>query len=118
MFSFWPGHGPVSLPDRSLTDAGPVRLEATVSGRVQGVGYRYFVLREAMLAGLAGWVANRPDGGVECLAEGPAVDLAALLEALHEGPPGAIVDRVEARWMPATGGFDGFSVRSFGHRGD
>lgn len=106
------------LPDHLTSTAGPVRLEATVRGRVQGVGFRYYVLREAMQVGLGGWVANRPDGGVECLAEGDASDLAALLEALHEGPPGAIVDRVEARWMPATGGFDGFSVRSFGHPGD
>jgi len=101
-----------------VADADAVRLEATVRGRVQGVGFRYFVLREAMLAGLDGWVANRHDGGVECLAEGPPADLTALLEALHEGPPGAIVDRVEARWMPATGGFESFSIRSLGHRGD
>jgi acylphosphatase len=85
---------------------------------VQGVGYRFFVLREALAAGLEGWVANRTDGGVECLAEGAPADLAALLEALREGPPGAWVERVEPRWMPATGGFDGFTVRPYGHRGD
>lgn len=108
----------MSLPERPAAGSGTVRLEATVRGRVQGVGYRFFVLAEAMRVGLEGWVANRPDGGVECLAEGPAADLETLLEALHEGPTGAIVERVEARWMPATGGFDGFSVRSYGHRGD
>jgi acylphosphatase len=95
-----------------------VRLEATVRGRVQGVGYRYFVLREATRAGLEGWVANRPDGAVECLVEGAAADVAGLLEALRDGPPGAYVERVEARWLPATGNVDGFSVRSFGHSGD
>lgn len=87
-------------------------------GRVQGVGYRFFVLREASRTGLEGWVANRQDGGVECLVEGPTADLVALVEALRDGPPGAFVDRIEVRWLPATGGFDGFGVRSLGHRGD
>jgi acylphosphatase len=85
---------------------------------VQGVGYRFFVLREAMRCGLTGWVANRPDGGVECIAEGEPSDLSGLLEALHEGPPGAIVERVEAHWLPATGAFGDFGVRSYGHSGD
>ena len=45
-----------------MTDPAAVRLDATVIGRVQGVGFRYFVLREAMDLGLTGWVANTPDG--------------------------------------------------------
>lgn len=118
---------PVPPPDRSSASdrpgappagPGPARLEATVHGRVQGVGYRFFVLREADGRALTGWVANRPDGGVECLAEGAPQALVALLEALREGPPGASVSRVEPRWLPATGSFADFTVRSFGHRGD
>ncbi len=93
-------------------------MEATIRGRVQGVGFRYFVLHEAMRGGVTGWVANRPDGAVECLAEGDPRDLDELLEALREGPPGADVERVEVRWLPATGGFGDFGVRSFGHPGD
>jgi acylphosphatase len=85
---------------------------------VQGVGFRFFVLREADGRGLTGWVANRQDGGVECLAEGSADALVELLGALHEGPPGSSVSRVEPRWLPATGSFVDFSVRSLGHRGD
>jgi acylphosphatase len=95
-----------------------VRLEAVAIGRVQGVGYRYFVLREAMAIGLEGWVANESDGSVRCVAEGPRDDLEALLETMQVGPVSAIVDRVTVAWMPATGTLGPFSVRSGAHRGD
>ena len=94
------------------------RLEATVVGRVQGVGYRYFVLREATALELTGWVANEPDGSVRCVAEGRRPLLEAFLERLRAGPPGAIVDHVAELWLPSTGRLDGFGVRSGGHRGD
>lgn len=94
------------------------RLEAVVSGRVQGVGFRYHVLERASRLGLAGWVANRPDGRVECVAEGRREDLEVLLEALRDGPAASIVEGVSEVWLPATGSFTGFSVRSLGHRGD
>lgn len=95
-----------------------VRLDATVIGRVQGVGFRYFVLREAMDIGLEGWVANAGDGSVRCVAEGPRERLEVLLERLREGPAAAIVDGVSVAWMPATGTLGPFSVRSGAHRGD
>ena len=95
-----------------------VRLDATVSGRVQGVGFRYFVLREAMDLGVDGWVANTAGGTVRCVAEGRRDDLETLLERLHEGPAAAIVERVSVAWMPATGALGPFSVRSGGHTGD
>jgi acylphosphatase len=95
-----------------------VRLDATVMGRVQGVGFRYFVLREAMELELAGWVANTPEGGVRCVAEGSRASLEILLDRLREGPPAAIVERVSEAWMPATGAFGTFGVRSGAHRGD
>ena len=94
------------------------RLEATVRGRVQGVGYRYFVLRLASDIGLTGWVANEPDGSVRAVAEGPRPALERLLDGLREGPPGASVDGVTTNWLPATGDLRGFGVRSSGHRGD
>lgn len=94
------------------------RLEATVRGVVQGVGFRFFVIRRASELELDGWIANRPDGGVECVAEGPAAHLDALLAALSEGPPGALVSDVEARWLLPSGTFTGFGVRSLGHSGD
>jgi acylphosphatase len=94
------------------------RLDATVIGRVQGVGFRYFVLREAMALRLDGWVANTAGGSVRCVAEGARSDLEALLELLREGPPSAIVERVSEAWMPATGTLGSFSVRSGAHPGD
>jgi acylphosphatase len=94
------------------------RLEATVRGRVQGVGYRYFVLRIAGRRGLTGWVANQLDGSVRCVVEGPTDELDRIETELRDGPPGAVVDAVQAVRMPATGRFDGFEVRSAGHTGD
>ena len=103
-----------------MTDGhdGLVRLEATVVGRVQGVGFRYHVLHRATDLGLTGWVANEHDGSVRCRAEGPRPDLETLLAALEAGPAGALVERVIAAWGPATGTLGTFSVRSAGHRGD
>ncbi|HET9085673.1 MAG TPA: acylphosphatase [Candidatus Limnocylindrales bacterium] len=94
------------------------RLDATVRGRVQGVGFRYFVARRAMDLGLTGWVANEPDGSVRCVAEGARSSLEALLESLERGPAGALVDRVSSHWEMAAGGWRSFEVRSGGHRGD
>ena len=107
-----PGRGPGTPAD------GTARLEAVVRGRVQGVGFRYFVLREAARLGLRGWVANEADGSVRCVAEGRKRDLEELLAGLREGPGGAVVRSVSEAWMPAAGRFDGFRVRSSGHRGD
>jgi acylphosphatase len=95
-----------------------VRLEATVRGRVQGVGYRYHVLGLARNLRLGGWVANAPDGSVEVVAEGAADAIDRLEDALRDGPPGAAVERVDAVRMPGAGTFEGFSIRSGAHRGD
>jgi acylphosphatase len=97
---------------------GAVRLEATVRGRVQGVGFRYFVLRLANDLGLTGWVANEYDGSVRTVAEGTEAAIDRLEAALREGPIGARVEHVTVVRMPAGGTFGGFSVRSAGHRGD
>jgi acylphosphatase len=94
------------------------RLEAVVHGRVQGVGFRLFVVREAGRLGLTGWVANEASGRVRCVAEGPRAALEALLGALRDGPRGAWVERVDATWSEAGGAFSGFDVRSGWHSGD
>ena len=94
------------------------RLDATVRGRVQGVGFRYLVVRHAMRLELTGWIANEPDGSVRCVAEGPRAALEELLEVLERGPAGALVERVKTDWEPATGRFTSFEVRSGGHPGD
>ena len=94
------------------------RLEATVLGAVQGVGFRWFVLQEAARLELRGWVANRTDGAVVCVVEGPRAALEALLTSLARGPISAQVDRVIPAWMPATGRFERFQIRSGSHPGD
>lgn len=94
------------------------RLEATARGRVQGVGFRYFVLRRGRDLGLTGWVSNESDGSVRCVAEGPRGQLEALLETMGQGPAGALVERVDARWSAGTGNLRDFGIRAGGHRGD
>ena len=98
-------------------DPARARLDATIVGRVQGVGFRYFVLRHAAGLGLSGWVANTTDGAVRCVAEGDRAQLEELLTRIRTGPPGATVETVGVLWMPATGAFRAFEVRSGGHRG-
>jgi acylphosphatase len=90
---------------------GEARLHGVVRGDVQGVGFRYFVLRLAERAGLAGWVRNMDDGALECLAQGPKPALEELLEALRRGPAGASVTAVDVEWQPPAGdGLSGFRV--------
>ncbi len=93
-------------------------IEATVSGLVQGVGFRWFVRREADGLGVAGWVANLPDGSVQVVAEGPDAAVEALLDALREGPPGAWVKGVAVVDRPPSGSMDSFEIRVGHHRGD
>ena len=94
------------------------RLDAIVRGRVQGVGFRWFVTTEAQRRGLSGWVANQADGSVHLVAEGERADLDGLAERLGVGPAGARVDDVSLRWLPAAGVPEGFTVRSGSHPGD
>ncbi len=94
------------------------RIDATVTGRVQGVGFRWFVLDAARGLELRGWVVNAADGSVRCVAEGPRRDLETLLVELARGPLGARVDRVVPRWGRAGGGLGRFEIRSGAHPGD
>lgn len=102
-----------------MTEAAErARLEATVRGRVQGVGFRVFVVRRAMALGLDGWVANAPTGAVDIVAEGPRPNLEDLAAAVRTGPPAALVEEVTVHWSPPRGGPAGFRIRSGAHRGD
>ena len=85
-------------------------MHGSVRGDVQGVGFRYFLMREAYRLGLRGWVRNRDDGTVEFVAEGDRDDLERLRQAAETGPPMARVDRVEVAWSEAEGGLDGFDL--------
>ena len=67
----------------------------TVRGRVQGVGYRYFVEHEARARGLEGWVRNRRDGSVEATFAGPADAVTGMIAACRRGPSSARVDALQ-----------------------
>jgi acylphosphatase len=94
------------------------RLDATVHGQVQGVGFRWFVQRRAERLGLVGWVANEPDGSVRVVVEGPAEAVDELAADLRIGPSGAVVERVDGESPPPTGEFGSFDIRARGHFGD
>jgi acylphosphatase len=74
--------------------AGVMVLHFLIQGRVQGVGFRWFVQREASELKLRGWVRNTEDGDVEVVAAGDPGDLSELRTSLKRGPRGARVDRV------------------------
>jgi len=93
-------------------------VAVVVHGLVQGVGFRWFVQQTAMRLDLVGWTANLPDGSVEVVAEGLPDDVDALVDALHAGPPGALVSRVEVRPEVPLGSLASFDIRSGAHRGD
>jgi len=81
-----------------------------VRGRVQGVGFRFFVEREARLLGIVGWVRNNPDGAVEVLATGTNAQQAALKAKLHQGPRAARVDNVDENDAPPVAGLNAFRI--------
>ena len=86
------------------------RVQVTVRGDVQGVGYRYTMRMVAREAGVAGWVRNRRDGTVEAEIEGTPAQVEEVLAWMAEGPPGS---RVEAATVTvaAPTGVSGFEVR-------
>jgi acylphosphatase len=69
-------------------------IHLEIRGRVQGVGFRWFVREHARALGLRGWVSNRPDGNVELAAAGEATAVQKLARIAEQGPPGAVVDGV------------------------
>ena len=83
-------------------------VRVAISGRVQGVGFRYWTEQAAQRLGLDGWVRNLHDGRVEAVFQGPAVAVEAMIVACHEGPPAARVtevQRFEAEALP-VGAFE------------
>jgi acylphosphatase len=87
------------------------RAEILVTGRVQGVGYRFSVIHQASHHGLVGWVRNTQDGHVEIVAEGSPANMEAFVEWCWRGPSGARVDDVSVVWGEPTGEFADFDVR-------
>jgi acylphosphatase len=81
-----------------------------VRGRVQGVGFRWFVEREAHILGIAGWVRNNTDGSVEVMAQGTRDQLSGLRSRLREGPRAARVDDVAEAEAPPAEGLSSFRI--------
>jgi acylphosphatase len=88
------------------------RVQAIVSGQVQGVGYRYFAAHAAHRLGVKGTVRNLPGGEVEAVAEGEESALQDFLDELRRGPSAASVDDLTAAWGEPTGRFDHFEAIS------
>ena len=87
------------------------RLTARITGRVQGVGFRWWVRRHADALGLTGWVMNADsERAVELVAEGPAQALDELERLIGRGPSGAVVESVDSRREAASGEFSGFGI--------
>jgi acylphosphatase len=82
-----------------------------ISGRVQGVGFRFFVEARATAEGVHGWVRNLPDGRVETLLEGDEASVERVQAALWRGPSGAMVDDVVSEAATPSGRATGFSIR-------
>ncbi|MEM2978716.1 MAG: acylphosphatase [Candidatus Hadarchaeales archaeon] len=87
-----------------------VRAHVHVSGRVQGVFFRYRTSELAERLGVAGWVRNLSDGRVEAVFEGEKEEVEKMLDFCRRGPPGARVDGVEVEWEEPRGE-EGFRIR-------
>lgn len=95
-----------------MNDSRNQRLHARVIGRVQGVGFRYFVMAAAGDLAVTGWVRNCREGYVEVVAEGEKEELDKLLLVLQRGSNSSLVKEVKENWQDYTGEFHGFSVRA------
>ena len=95
-----------------MTETQKLRMHAFITGRVQGVGFRFFTMQTAQENHLSGWVRNRWDGRVEVMAEGTIDALNYLLIALRRGPISADVQKVDYEFTDAKGEFQGFHLLS------
>lgn len=102
-------------PKKTSAQMSPVmttiRVHIYVSGRVQGVNYRRFAVREARALGITGWAMNLPDRRVEVVAEGEESAVKELIRRLREGPALAIVRDMEVHREPPTGEHESFTIR-------
>jgi acylphosphatase len=87
------------------------RAHVVVTGRVQGVYFRYATRDEAIMRGVKGWVRNLRDGKVEAVFEGDKTKVEEIIDFCHYGPPAAKVSSVEVTWGDYTGDFKDFFIR-------
>jgi acylphosphatase len=83
-----------------------------VSGRVQGVGFRWFVQELAAVENARGWVRNRPDGSVEALVQGERDSVERIERRIRRGPPAARVERVEVTDVAVDDRLSSFGIAS------
>jgi acylphosphatase len=87
------------------------RAHVVVTGRVQGVYYRYATREEAVMRGVKGWIRNLKDGRVEAVFEGEKSKVEEVIDFCHYGPSAAKVSSMEVTWDEYTGEFKGLSIR-------
>jgi len=90
----------------------PARAHVHLSGRVQGVGFRFATADEARRLRLHGWVRNLDSGGVEAVFEGPRPTVAAMVRWCEDGPPGAYVRDVRVSWDEPLEQLGSFEIRA------
>lgn len=88
-----------------------MKAEVTVQGVVQGVGYRFFVLNQARLYDVKGYVKNMPDGTVQVVAEGDKGIVKDFIERLRIGPLSAHVTGIDVKWDEKDSGFTEFRLQ-------
>ena len=93
-----------SQPESILT------VNIKITGKVQGVGFRYFVLRQAQELGITGWVSNKSNGNVEALAQGDKEDLEQFIAKVKQGPSFSSVDDVILNWEDGQENYTSFEI--------
>jgi acylphosphatase len=94
--------------DKSIKE---VRVHLLISGRVQGVAFRYYTQDIAQSSGVKGWVRNCWDGKVEIVAEGEEEKVKKLISWCYQGPGTAIVEKIDIEWGKYIGEFSSFGIR-------
>jgi acylphosphatase len=98
-----------------VTEKTLTRAHLYISGRVQGVNYRYYTKQQADSLGILGWVRNLLDRRVEAVFEGDQITVQEMIDWCHQGPRAARVDNVDLHWEEPTGDFSRFEIkRTFG----
>ena len=93
-----------SPPEDTLT------VNMKITGKVQGVGFRYFVLRQAQELGITGWVSNKSNGDVEAFAQGEKADLEQFIAKVKEGPSFSRIEDVSLNWVNEADQYFGFEI--------
>jgi acylphosphatase len=88
-----------------------LQLQIVVTGKVQGVGYRYFTQMKAVQFGITGWVKNRSDGAVEMVTTGPKENLDLFIEEIRRGNPFSTVDQIEISEISTGEKYQSFTIK-------